>query len=1155
MGPERLRRALALFDRVVELSIHEQATVLGETENDPLVVREVQQMLARDRNRHVLLAAPPDIARPIGRVGGFELGALLGSGGMADVYAGQHIATGTPVAVKVIRPDRLHNDQAVRGFEHEIRVAASLDHPAAVWLFDAGIVEREAPQSRSDRLVEGTPYLVMERLSGGTLSDRVQGWRDVQRAACTLLDVLAHTHGRGVIHLDLKPGNILVAADGDLRPGLRVTDFGIAHAVSGRRPAQVAGTPAFMPPEQIRADWRSYGPWTDLYALGSVLWLLVTGRPPYVTPDLNAMLTEKLAADPDPLQPRFGVPDGLEAWLRALLAREPQARPSSAREAAIAFHELGEPAGVRPIAPKGPERAFHTLSGTVETGPPREGSAWAGSATVRLPADWRLPLPPTRPQGLHGAGLGLFGLRTPPMVGREPQRDALWRHLAETSHSGRARGVCLHGPRGAGCTRLAQWLCRRALACASVHVLVVTTDTKSTAAASLQHALIRWLRLDDLSRVDVAARLLSGRFLDSEIEAGWTAAALSPAGHARLELLGHIVRQIAAGGPLVVLLDGPARPDAEGLVRALLSRCSDRPLLLLLPHLPTQDLHLEEVLVPWLSDSESMRLLAELIGLDEALAARVVRHTGGNPSHMTQLVDTWVEQGRLVASQAGFRLADDKHAFTLVGSLVDVCHSRIHTLLDGLAPEARVCLETAATLGVRVRQPAWEAACPPGTSTVRNELIERLAIAGIARIDRDGSLVFDDHTMRQTIIQESIAAGRSASIHRRCAEVLGDLGARWPELLSHNVGAGDHRAAWTLLASGRGSELAVREYLAYLGDAERWLDSMGIAEVAPERATLAVLLSNARQQLASTKGAVSDARRAIALAEQCGDDRLVFRGLASLGGLLVKMGRLDEVETVHSRARALASKLDDDAMRGRLWIQEAILARYRGDIDTAVLCSESAVSAFEAAGVTPHTLADARKLLGLHLHVARNFERSARLLSPALGYYRSRGNAYGAGECLNALSINPIYTTDRKVVEVTLREAWSALDAWGSREAVVPQLNLAMHLLEDERHLEAASLISDARTGLRAQVRPAFHLVATTLGVVAAALQGAWAEAGEAVREAHGLSPGRFPEPRVHALLGRACRACVGCLDLRAEVERLRDRFGPDEPRPPLEDR
>lgn len=207
------------------------------------------------------------------RLGAFELVAPEGSGGQGTVWTARHAASGLPCVVKLLRPDR-GDATSLRAFAREVRAVARLDHPHVVSVFDHGVVSA-ADQRASDGAVrEGSPWLAMERVSGGALTDRPDEPDEVTTRVRALLSALAHAHARGVLHLDLKPANVLVAGPGDLRPGLRVVDFGIAALDGERFPG---ATPAWSAPEQLRAG--PVGPPTDLFAVGRLAAYWLDGRP------------------------------------------------------------------------------------------------------------------------------------------------------------------------------------------------------------------------------------------------------------------------------------------------------------------------------------------------------------------------------------------------------------------------------------------------------------------------------------------------------------------------------------------------------------------------------------------------------------------------------------------------------------------------------------------------------------------------------------------------------------------------------------------------------------------------------------------------------------------------------------------------------------
>ena len=205
-------------------------------------------------------------------VPGYEILGELGRGGMGVVYKARHLALNRTVALKMLLSGAHAEPDDLLRFQVEVEAIAALRHPNIVHVYEVG-------------KHDGLSYFALEYAEGGSLAQKLAAGPLADNDAARLLETLAHAvshaHDHGILHRDLKPANILLDADGTPK----ITDFGLARRLQGgpnlTQSGAILGTPSYMAPEQVSGSTRSLGPAVDVYALGAILYELLTGRPPF----------------------------------------------------------------------------------------------------------------------------------------------------------------------------------------------------------------------------------------------------------------------------------------------------------------------------------------------------------------------------------------------------------------------------------------------------------------------------------------------------------------------------------------------------------------------------------------------------------------------------------------------------------------------------------------------------------------------------------------------------------------------------------------------------------------------------------------------------------------------------------------------------------
>jgi serine/threonine-protein kinase len=335
--------------------------------------------------------------------GRYELQDQLGVGGMAVVWRAHDNVLGRSVAVKLLAGPHVDDPVSRRRIRDEARAAATLSHPNIAQVYDFG---------ESDEGGVCTPYVVMELVRGGTLAEHMAGGplpaQIVFRICAEVAAALAAAHADDLVHRDIKPANVMVTST-----GAKVVDFGIAAAISsggGESNGELFGTPAYLAPERLLGD--TVEPASDVYALGVLLYKLLTGHSPWSADTTTKMLAAHVYVEPEPLPQLPRVPQYVTDLVNRCLIKDPTLRPSARDVASI----LAEAAGVRVVG----DELAHSLAGPAIDGEPSAvlvpgpalsgpASAATGGPSARVPG-------PRRPTSA-GSASGVAASGRPASVG------------------------------------------------------------------------------------------------------------------------------------------------------------------------------------------------------------------------------------------------------------------------------------------------------------------------------------------------------------------------------------------------------------------------------------------------------------------------------------------------------------------------------------------------------------------------------------------------------------------------------------------------------------------------------------------------------------------------------------------------------------------
>jgi len=1066
------------------------------------------------------------------------------------------------VAIKVLDGDAYQKQRLRDSFRREVQAVAALDHPNIVSIFDLGIVSEEAEDASLGELRSGSPYLAMEFLGEGTLKARARKmrWRDMRHCLLTILAALAHSHARGVLHRDIKAGNILLGSR-----GITLVDFGLGSELFAdeAHPSleRVEGTPPYMAPEQFEARWRDFGPWTDLYALGCLAYALISGKPPFGrTPDFTELMFSHLHHHPPPLEAPYPVPEGLQNWLQQLLGKHPRQRFQRAADAALALlslaavedgeeislprQEAGDEDETIADQPQISDQLFPELSSArrlavrtrLSAEPPSlEPGESLDVMAPPLPDDWRQVTDQYEADRLRGVGIGLYGLRSIPMVGREDERDQIWAALGRVRAQGRARVLVLRGGAGTGKSRLAEWACGRAHEIGAAHVLRAFHSEDVGPLDGMGPMVSRYFRCSGLNHREALEQIRSSissshDLKESEAEA---IAELVTSHSASLQdnegtvlfdrpeswyaVLERLLARLSRDRPVVMWLDDVQWGlDALGFSQHLLDHQEENscPVLVimtvrdeallgrdveslwldsLLQHQRTQSLQVND-----LGNRDRLTLVRELLGLEGEVAGEVAERTAGNPLFAVQLVGDWVHRGILVPGQRGYRLKEGAE-IALPDDLHQVWTERLDGCLLNRPDTDRQALELAAALGQAVSGVEWLGACEQQESTPSRDLVSALVSQRLARWEGNkGDWAFGNGMLRESLERASVDAGRWPAINRGIALMLREgSGATQDERLArHFLRAGMDEIALEPLLKAIYLRLRKGEYVLggrLLSDFDLAMDRLGLGKAEQRRGTSLLIKARIARKLAEYTRAQELLQQTEAVARQHGWMGLVARAQLELANCHQDQFEPEKARHLYQGALELFREQEEDA--GQAWslMNMGLSYSYSGSYDEARDALEESIRIFQRMDDI-HGLGSANEILaGVELSTSR-LDRCQDYGERALEISRKTSSVALEGRSLLLLGDLHRIRGDPKHAEQLYREALRAFRGAGGGLTEITKLHVAWSLVEQCRFVEARPMLERCHEALSAEGRPHFVAMVHLSQMVCAADESDWPE-------------------------------------------------------------
>jgi len=852
---------------------------------------------------------------------------LLGRGGMGDVWRCRDLARDDDVAIKMVRSDE-HGPDRRRDFYDEVIATAHLDHPAIVRVLDV--------LHPGDDLA-----LVMELRSGIPL-------RDVGRVSCAtafalltqVLEALAYAHARNVLHLDVKPGNVVVDLDAE---EATLLDFGIARM--WRADADVAfsarGTPAYMAPEQMAEAPGALGPWTDLYGFGVMTYELVSGSRPFDEADPMG----RLGRPPPRLDAgALGLDARLGDLLMVLLAPRVEDRPTHAADVQHAIQSMSTDGMVRGYGRTQRQVTAATQAARMTETAPSSEDPPSGRRERQLDP---VPLSRLRHRRVSSPVMpavvdvtpgsdALFGLRESPVLGRADLRMELWQTVQASRHERRTSVVLLTGGAGQGKSRLARDVMERAHQTGLSHtawtnwthggasneglrgLLESTTGSGGVHGDDLDAHLRRWARRypgDDDARFVNDARL----FLDHQ---GRRTEADLP-----LRVTTEALRRLSISRGVVVVLDDVhwAGEMAVAIVNRL-RQLGGPVAVVATAREPRGELdadleqHLEDL------DPDALRaFIRGQIDLEDESLDELVERAEGNTLRASEALRDLVERDALIRTGVRYTLRFDELPLTC--DLATLWARRLDRAAIDPADLAALAL-----MRPRVNEPLFDALRRRAGSGLRRA-VRRALRRGLLQ-KRHGDLHWAHDGLRAHVVAQVQDEARP-DLHRMAAEALASQGQHedvQAERAAHLHTAGDRVEACAALVDAIGFSLQAGDQAGRRDRAERLLDWSTTDETQVFRARALVELGHiaATERRPDEAAAKLEEARAVAC-EGPASAWLTFREAQ----ILIALGRPEEGRRANERAAKLAVEHGVPEVRVQALGLSAVAAYRRNELERA----------------------------------------------------------------------------------------------------------------------------------------------------------------------------------------------------------------------------